>query len=1129
MIKGNRFPLTASLVLLGIWATAGSPVLPVAGATTAARVSVGKTKAAGGVHWNDASPGSDAKGASSSDANRNAAGQAFTLVSLKHETVGSLTRIMVESSAPPLYTVSRPSDRLIVIELPGGDGSKLAREYSLDTTTVDSIRVRGGGRVALGADRNASGQALTSIEIAVKSGIKDRSTLSGNILVLELSPERPAGLDNERPAASAKGLQPEHSQGSADRSALHRSEAADARLAAGLADDGAAAGAKQRPENAGVYVYPVSVKASTPNPRLNDQTTLKPATALRAVRTEPGGAGIRILLDADGQVEFKDFTLTNPERIVIDVIGVKSDFGNKTMEIDSAGIERLRVGQPSARVVRIVLDSKQKVAYRVVREGASLVIEVGNDGSRTVIPQAAADSYPQSGEPASQQTQPKLPKAVAPPTAESTPNKEAAGTPGSQSKNVKAAATTDTKAQTPPPSKVQTTTAPPAVQPKQGKDTVGTSDSQSKSAKTAAGADAKDAKSDHPSQLQTSQAAQSSSTAVTQPTATAVTPVSAKVSSPAGTSSRNQTGTPSPSSASFAAPAPGKDLIAKADSPRRAIVDATSSVQTPVSDTSGRGRSVAPPRRRADAAMCDVDYVGGPISFDLRAVDIREMLRFIYQNYGVNFIVDKSVAQVPVDITITGVPWNQVMNAVLRANRLGWVCEDQGRIVRIATLTAIKEEESERQAIAEEKNKGVPLKTVIRHLRYARASGSLAGTGSGSSSGAGGGSTGGASAGGGGAARGGTQGSLLSIITSRNSSRGKTEVDSRTNSLIITDLPERIDAIMAILDLLDKPEAQVEIEGRIVVADRNFLRDLGVQLAAAVTNGKTGGTVVLETGPVVAGGGGLSSNSNGSSSGSSSGTSGSTTNQIASNIPFTPAQSALQATANTVLGLTSGRIGTGILSAALSASESKGQIRTISTPRITAQDNMTAEIVNGVQIPVQTVTNNTVTTTFVTAALRLEITPQIVEETGEVTMHVVAENNTVNSSLANQFNGGTPGINTQSAESIMRVKDGGTAVMGGINIDNESTTVNSTPGLASIPILGNLFKRKTVSRDNSEILFFISPRIVHRELPESAPGSAGAQSSLVPNAAADGKVTDASPKQASAVAASTAGLPSTSK
>ncbi|HUK90144.1 MAG TPA: type II and III secretion system protein, partial [Blastocatellia bacterium] len=194
---------------------------------------------------------------------------------------------------------------------------------------------------------------------------------------------------------------------------------------------------------------------------------------------------------------------------------------------------------------------------------------------------------------------------------------------------------------------------------------------------------------------------------------------------------------------------------------------------------------------------------------------------------------------------------------------------------------------------------------------------------------------------------------------------------------------------------------------------------------------------------------------------------------------------------------------------------------------ITAQDNMTAEIVNGVQIPVQTVTNNTVTTTFVTAALRLEITPQIVEETGEVTMHIVAENNTVNTSLANQFNGGTPGINTQSAESIMRVRDGGTAVMGGINIDNETTTENRTPGLASVPILGTLFKRKTVSRDNSEILFFVTPRIVHREAPDLAPGPGSVQGSAAPEAPATDKASNTSPKQTPAVAS--AGSPSASK
>ena len=126
-------------------------------------------------------------------------------------------------------------------------------------------------------------------------------------------------------------------------------------------------------------------------------------------------------------------------------------------------------------------------------------------------------------------------------------------------------------------------------------------------------------------------------------------------------------------------------------------------------------------------------------------------------------------------------------------------------------------------------------------------------------------------------------------------------------------------------------------------------------------------------------------------------------------------------------------------------------------------------------------TNNTVTTTFITAALRLEITPQIVEETGEVSMHVVAENNTVNTSLANQFNGGTPGINTQSAESIVRVQDGGTTVMGGINIEQEGSTVNRTPGVSRLPLIGELFKRRTVNRDSNEVLFFITPRIVRKD------------------------------------------------
>jgi type IV pilus assembly protein PilQ len=130
---------------------------------------------------------------------------------------------------------------------------------------------------------------------------------------------------------------------------------------------------------------------------------------------------------------------------------------------------------------------------------------------------------------------------------------------------------------------------------------------------------------------------------------------------------------------------------------------------------------------------------------------------------------------------------------------------------------------------------------------------------------------------------------------------------------------------------------------------------------------------------------------------------------------------------------------------------------------------------------VQTVSNNTITTTFVTAALRLEITPQIIEENGQVLMHVVAENNTVNFQLANQFNNGTPGINTQSAESTVLVQDGGTTVMGGINIDSEGHSINRTPGLSRIPLMGEMFKHRSTRRDTDEILFFLTPRIVRND------------------------------------------------
>lgn len=893
--------------------------------------------------------------------------QAFALVSLKHETVGSLTRILIESNAPPLYTVFRPSDRLIVVDLPGGEASHLAPEYAVKSAVVDSITVRQ-------PQGRASSRAVARIEVSVRADARDRSVVNGNTLVLEIGPDAKAAVKPAKDSAEPKEVKR----------------------------------VSQPAPAPGVVVYsaPVATKnaetagAPAPEKVKSLPSDLKPATVIRSVRSEASDGDVRIVVDADGVAQYKDFVLPNPWRVVVDITGVHSAFGNKTSVVGAGSVDRLRVGQPSSNVVRIVVDTKSKVPYKVVREGGSLIIVVGPGSANAVSSKPSLDVKAQS--------------------------------------NTKAA---DVSAQL---------SAKDAAQ------------SQSKPEVKVAGERIENKKTDQPAKENS---------------------VPSNLIAQVNTQSPGQRVTAQPNRALPlpTQPAPQPNSVKSSAQPvspstNRGVLDVQRS-------PSAQPGSPAQLQKRGEVAFCDEGFTGGLISFDLRAgVDLRDMLRFISQQYGVNFIVDKSVSAVPVDIRVTDIPWNQVMESVLRANRLGAVCESNGRIIRIATLAAVKEEEEQQRAIREEKAKQIPLVTKIIHLKYARAAGTLGSTGSGSS--------GRSSGGGAGSAMGGGvngQGSLMQIVNSRLSSRGRIEVDIRTNSLILTDLPEYAQVIEDMISKLDRPEPQVEIEARIVIANRNFLRDIGSELAGGALGNK-GKLGLFETTPVQFNGGNLSAGT-GSGSGSSGGTSGtgsdsgsSQTKGLGPNLVGPFADTSLRAgVANTVLSLTTGAIGTGILSMALSASETKGQIRTIASPRVTTTDNKTAEIVNGVQIPVQTVSNNTITTTFVTAALRLEITPQIIEENGQVLMHVVAENNSVNFSLANQFNNGTPGIDTQSAESTVLVGDGGTTVMGGINIDSEGSTINRTPGVSRIPLLGELFKHRSVRRDDREILFFLTPRIVRND------------------------------------------------
>jgi type IV pilus assembly protein PilQ len=262
---------------------------------------------------------------------------------------------------------------------------------------------------------------------------------------------------------------------------------------------------------------------------------------------------------------------------------------------------------------------------------------------------------------------------------------------------------------------------------------------------------------------------------------------------------------------------------------------------------------------------------------------------------------------------------------------------------------------------------------------------------------------------------------------------------------------------------LDRPQPQVEIEARIVQTNKDYARALGVQWGfsgrvepglgnttnlAFPNNGNLGGRVGGVQGPVA----------------------GSSTN------PSVPSTVNLGVpAASSAIGLALGSInGAFNLDVALTALERSGNGRLLSTPRVTTQNNIAAEMKQGIQIPIQTVANNTVTVTFKDAALSLRVTPQITAA-NTVIMQIALENAAPDFSRAVN---GIPPINTQNATTQVLVTDGQTTVIGGIYVSQEQANSDRTPGLSKIPLLKWLFKRDSITDQSTELLIFITPRII---------------------------------------------------
>ncbi len=468
------------------------------------------------------------------------------------------------------------------------------------------------------------------------------------------------------------------------------------------------------------------------------------------------------------------------------------------------------------------------------------------------------------------------------------------------------------------------------------------------------------------------------------------------------------------------APVPTPSIAAAAQTP----AEVASTVDRPPTGTLGLAALVNN-RSQLSAAAGQTPmrtYSGHPISLDFQNADLRAVLRTFSEISGLNLVIDPAVNG-SVDVTLRDVPWDQALDLILRANKLGYVVD--GTVVRIAPLAVLADEESQRRKLAEEQALAGELNVITRPLSYARA-----------------------------------EDIKLLLTRSALTQRGEVEVDVRTNTLILRDLPVALATASDLITTLDKPQPQVEIEARIVQTNRDFARSIGVQWGFSGRAAPDLGNTLPFAFPNQAG----------------------VTGRIGTQSPPNqPADSAGTAVnlgvqaATSAIGVSLGSINGAInLDVALSALERSGKGRLLSTPRVSTQNNVEAEVTQGVQIPIQTVANNTVTVSFRDAALTLKVTPQITAA-GTVIMKISLENSTPDFTRAVN---GIPPINTQRANTQVLVNDAQTTVIGGIYISSETLQNDRTPGLYKVPLLGWLFKRDSVTDESRELLIFITPRII---------------------------------------------------
>ncbi|HXN82564.1 MAG TPA: type IV pilus secretin PilQ, partial [Myxococcales bacterium] len=451
--------------------------------------------------------------------------------------------------------------------------------------------------------------------------------------------------------------------------------------------------------------------------------------------------------------------------------------------------------------------------------------------------------------------------------------------------------------------------------------------------------------------------------------------------------------------------------------------------------------AAAPARRAAAMAaeqramsqssvLDDRNYTGRRADFNLKDIEIKNLLAGIAEISKRNIIVADDVKGT-VTIKLRNVPWDQALDIILKAKGLGK--EEIGNIIRVAPIERLRAEQKDAAEAAKMKTALDPLKVRLIPVNYATAS------------------------------------AMVDKLKDSLTERGTVSVDVRTNTLIVKDVQESLIRAEGIVRNLDTQTPEVLIESRIVEASTNFSRSAGIQWGGNVSFSPTTGNPTGLVFPNILQVAGAADDS----VAPTNGLPGSITPNFAVNMP-TP----IGAGAGGGLGFVFGSAGGAAnLNLRLSAAENSGTIKTISSPRVVALDNVESSIGQGVSIPFSQVSAAGVNTTFIEAKLELKVTAHVTQE-GSIQMKINATNNQPNPQLTGA--NGQPSISRREAKTEVLVKDGDTTVIGGIYTRANSESWSEVPVLARIPVLGWLFKRKTMSDQRTELLIFITPRIVNR-------------------------------------------------